>query len=112
MRLGFSDSLGFLRSEHLPSSDTPLGQSVPSMFYMLNGSALSASDHTSPSRSRAVPFDSVFSFLEAPASELQSVALLSGYVQHVLGRGNLIDLHGALATERGLDATFQYTHPS
>ena len=65
--------------------------------------ALSASDHTSPSRSRAVPSDSRVSFLEAPASELQSVALLSGCVQHVLGDGNLIDLHGALATERGLD---------
>ena len=73
--------------------------------------ALSACDHTSPSRSRAVPSDSLFSFLEAPASELQSVALLSDCVQHVLGDENLIDLHGALATERGLDAPFQYTHP-
>ena len=32
-------------------------------------------------------------------------------VEH-LGDGNLIDLHGELATERGLDAMFQYTHPS
>ena len=28
------------RSEHLPPSGTPLGHSVPSMFYLLNGSAI------------------------------------------------------------------------
>ena len=39
-RSGFSDSLGFLRSEHLPPSGTPLGHSVPSMFFMLNVSAI------------------------------------------------------------------------
>ena len=37
---GFSDSLGFLRSEHLPPSGTPLGHSVPSVFFMLNVSAI------------------------------------------------------------------------
>ena len=31
MPSGFSDSLGFLRSEHFPSSGTPLGHSVPSI---------------------------------------------------------------------------------
>ena len=43
-----------------------------------------------------------------------SSSFRSLHVLHVerLGDGNLIDLHGALATERGLDATFQYTHPS
>ena len=36
------------------------------------------------------------------------------HVLHVerLGDGDRIDLHGALVTERGLDATFQYTRPS
>ena len=62
-------AFGFLRlprSEHLPPSGTPLGHSVPSMFFMLKVSAsghadhlvtqvLSTSDHASPSRSRAVP---------------------------------------------------------
>ena len=79
----FCDSLGFLRSEHVPSSGTLLHHSVPSMFFMLHVSCghadhvvtqvLSASDHASPSCSRAVPSDSLFSFLEAPVSELQSV---------------------------------------
>ena len=73
---------------------------------------LSTSDHTSPSRSRAVPSDSLFSFLEAPASELQSVAHFSSFVKHGLGGGNVTDLQGALATERGLDASNQFTHPS
>ena len=40
MPWGFSDSLGFLRSEHLPPSGTLLGHSVPFMFYMLNSSAI------------------------------------------------------------------------
>ena len=39
MPSGFSDFLGFLRSEHLPSSGTPLGHSVPSVFNMMNVSA-------------------------------------------------------------------------
>ena len=39
MPSGFSESLGFLRSEHLPPSGTPLGQSV---LFMLNVSAIYA----------------------------------------------------------------------